>query len=54
MTARKPTSDEQFEYEGPKTKLDQLFDHHGFFVLTDDIIHVTDELGAEEEKEDNG
>ena len=24
--------DEQFEYEGPKTLLDELFDHHGYQV----------------------
>jgi len=51
MTAKKPTSDEQFgevahgdEYEGPKTELDQLFDHHGY--------HVYDPL--EKEEEENG
>jgi hypothetical protein len=32
MTAKKPTSDEQFEYDGPKTTLDELFDHHGYQV----------------------
>jgi len=36
MTARKPTSDEQFEYDGPKTRLDELFDHHGYQVF--DVI----------------
>ena len=48
MTARKPTSDEQFEYDGPKTRLDELFDHHGFSV------YEPIELGAEEEEEENG
>jgi hypothetical protein len=32
MTAKKPTSDEQFEYDGPKTELDELFDHHGYQI----------------------
>lgn len=48
MTARKLGSDEQFEYQGPKTKLDQLFDHHGYSVY-----EYNPELGAEEE-EDHG
>ena len=70
MTARKQTSDEQFgevehgdDYEGPKTKLDQLFDHHGYSVLDPNEINPTLTLreeqlliGAEEpeEEEDNG
>lgn len=40
MSARKPTSDEQFGvldiddgYEGPTTELDELFDHHGFSII---------------------
>jgi hypothetical protein len=51
MSARKPTSDEQFGvldtddgYEGPTTELDELFDHHGF-----SIIDGPDELGADPE-----
>jgi hypothetical protein len=44
MTARKPTSDEQFEYDGPKTKLDEIFDHHGYSVY--EVLE-----GVEEEEE---
>ncbi len=46
---KKPTSDEQFEYAGPRTRLDELFDNHGIRVF-----HPDDELGAEEEEEENG
>lgn len=47
---KKPSSDEQFEYAGPKKKLDELFDNHGYRVFDPD-----DELGAvEEEEEDDG
>jgi hypothetical protein len=44
MTARKPTSDEQFEgiVHGDEHCLCQLFDHHGF-----SIVDAEDELGAE-------
>jgi hypothetical protein len=57
MTSRKPTSDEQFGvvnpddegdcFQGPKSELDQLFDHHGY-----NIIEGPDPFGREEE--DNG
>jgi len=49
MTARKPTSDEQFEYDGPKTELDQLFDHHGVTVY--DPYQINPTLSIQEEED---
>jgi hypothetical protein len=45
MTAKKPTSDEQFEYDGPKTTLDELFDHHGYQVY--EVLEVDEEEGED-------
>jgi hypothetical protein len=54
MSARKPTSDEQFGvldiddgYEGPTTELDELFDHHGYQVYDaeDPTLDLEDDDG---------
>jgi hypothetical protein len=55
MTARKPTSDEQSEYDGPLTELDQLFDHHGYQIYdAEDPTLDQDDLGAEEIGDEDG
>jgi hypothetical protein len=54
MTARKPTSDEQFEYDGPKTELDELFDHHGYQIYDAEDPTLDEDLGAEEIGDDDG
>jgi hypothetical protein len=61
MTAKKPTSDEQFgtvdhgdDTEGHKSELDQMFDHHNYSVLNPGEVNPTlslqelEDLGAEE------
>jgi hypothetical protein len=52
MSARKPTSDEQFGvldnddgYEGPTSELDELFDHHGYHIVIDPDLDLEDTDG---------
>jgi hypothetical protein len=55
QTPNRGGSDEQSEYEGPKTKLDQLFDHHGYQIYdAEDPTLDQDDLGAEEIGDDDG
>jgi hypothetical protein len=61
MTAKKPTSDEQFgevdhgdDHGGHRTELDRLFDHHGYQIYdAEDPTLDQDDLGAEEIGDDD-